>query len=118
MSDFNLNVNKMVNVEVVTEAPRMSGDEDIYDLRRQIEARQTVKDYIRAEILRLQALLETMTHDIISLDIKLRDRKPAGEPKNKRFLYKPGTESNYQLGPGEAGAIEGEIVNESDNQSK
>lgn len=109
--DFSLNVNKMVqDVQVVTEAVRMDGDEDIYDLRRQIEARQTVKDYLRTEILRLQKLMEDMTHEIISIDLKLRDRKPAGEPTNKRFLYKPGTAEQYKLGEGEAGAIEGEIV--------
>lgn len=114
--DFSLNVNKISQVQVVTEAPRMSADEDIYDLRRQIDARQTVKDYIRTEILRLQALLESMTHDIITLDLKLRDRKPAGEPRQKRYLYKPGTAGQYQLGADESGAIEGELVNESDNQ--
>lgn len=112
MADFDLNINKMTQVNVVPEAPRIDGGEDIYDLRRQIEARQTVKEYVRAEILRLQALLETMTHDIITLDLKLRDRKPAGEPRQKRYLYKPGTESNYQLGPDESGAVESEIVDE------
>lgn len=107
MSDFELNVNKMSGeVKVVTEDIRTE-DGDIYDLRRQIEARQTVKDYVRAEILRLQALLETMTHEIIALDFKLKDRKPKGEPKNKRYLYAPGTA--HQLGDGEQ-AIEGEIV--------
>lgn len=115
MADFDLNVNKIGGeprkqgeITVVPESPRMSGDEDIYDLRRQIEGRQVVKDYIRAEILRLQALLEQMTHDIISLDIKLRDRKPVGEPRNKRYLYAPG--STYELKDGEDNSIETEIV--------
>lgn len=106
---FSLNTNKIGSeVKVVTEAPRMEGDEDIYDLRRQIEARQTVKDYIRAEILRLQALLEQMTRDIISLDLKLCDRKPSGEPKNKRFLYAPG--STYELKDGEDNSVETEVI--------
>lgn len=112
--NFSLNVNKMgKDVSVGPENVRMEGDEDIYDLRRQIEARQNVKDYIRTEILRLQQLLETMTHDIITLDLKLQDRKPASEPRNKRFLYKPGTADQYTLSEGEK-AIEGELVDESD----
>lgn len=105
MEGFDLNVNKMV--EVRTE-PLRTEDVDIYDLRRQIEARQVVKDYIRTEILRLQELLNTMTQEITALDFKLRDRKPHGEPRQKRYLYAPGTE--HILGPGEGGAIEGEIV--------
>lgn len=103
---FSLNVNKMHDVKVVSEEPR-TDDMDIYDLRRQIEARQVVKDYVRAEILRLQQLLESLTHEIINLDFKLKDRKPAGEPRNKRLLYAPGTE--HQLGTDEK-AVEGEIV--------
>lgn len=105
-NEFSLNVNKISEVKVVTETPNVD-DADIYDLRRQIEARQNVKDYIRAEVLRLQQLLETMTHEIIALDFKLKDRKPAGEPRNKRYLYAPGTQ--HTLKPGED-AIEGEIV--------
>lgn len=106
MEGFDLNVNKMTEVKVVSEEIR-TDDADIYDLRRQIEARQVVKDYVRAEILRLQQLLETFTHEIIALDLKLKDRKPKGEPRNKRFLYAPGTE--HTLKPGED-AIEGEVV--------
>jgi hypothetical protein len=107
-SEFSLNVNKISNeVKVVTE-PIRTDDLDIYDLRRQIEARQVVKDYIRAEILRLQQLLESMTRDIIGLDLKLRDRKPAGEPKNKRYLYAP--DSTYELKDGEENSIATEIV--------
>lgn len=109
MEGFELNVNGISKeVKVITEQPRMTGDEDIYDLRRQIEARQVVKDYIRTEILRLQQLLETMTRDIIALDLKLRDRKPAGEPKNKRMLYAPG--STYQLHDGEESHVDTEII--------
>ena len=107
MADFELNVNKMQSVEVVTEQPRTSNDEDIYDLRRQIEARQVVKDYIRTEIARLQKLMETMTHEIIALDFKLKDRKPVGEPKNLRRLYAPGTEAKLKA---EETAIDAEIV--------
>lgn len=107
--EFSLNVNKIgQDVKVVTEAPRMNGDEDIYDLRRQIEARQVVKDFIRAEILRYQELLNSMTNEIISLDLKLRDRKPAGEARNKRYLYAPGT--THELKEGEGNSIEGELV--------
>lgn len=107
--EFSLNVNKIGgDVKVVTEQPRLDGDEDIYDLRRQIEARQNVKDYIRTEILRLQQMLTTMTNEIISLDLKLRDRKPVGEPKNNRFLYAPGTQ--HQLTDGEANSIDTEVV--------
>src|ERR1700687_4458306 len=94
--EFSLNVNKIspsAEVQVVPEQPRLSEDEDIYDLRRQMEARQVVKDYLRTEILRLQKLMEDMTHDIISIDMKLRDRKPVGEPKNLRRLYAPGSEA-------------------------
>lgn len=106
---FSLNVNKIGGeVRVITEQPRLDGDEDIYDLRRQIEARQVVKDYIRADILRQQQLLENLTREIISLDLKLRDRKPAGEPKNKRALYAPG--STYLLEDGEAGSVDAEII--------
>jgi hypothetical protein len=95
MSDFDLNVNKISgngDVKVVTEAPRLEDDADIYDLRRQMEARQVVKDYLRAEILRLQKLMEDMTREIISIDLKLRDRKPVGEPRNQRRLYAPGSQ--------------------------
>lgn len=107
--EFSLNVNKIGGeVKVISEQPRMDDDADIYDLRRQIEARQVTKDYIRAEILRLQQLLEQMTREIISIDLKLRDRKPAGEPNNKRALYAPG--STYQLEDGEAGSVDTEIV--------
>lgn len=106
---FSLNVNGITNNPAVRSEPiRVDEDMDIYDLRRQIEARQVVKDYIRTEILRLQELLNTMTVEITSLDLTLRDRKPKGEPNNKRYLYAPGTE--HQLGIGEGGAIEGEIV--------
>jgi hypothetical protein len=109
MSDFELNVNKIGGTpKVMTEAIRVSDDADIYDLRRQIEARQTVKEYVRAEILRLQALLNTMTQEIIALDLKLQDRKPAGEPRNLRRLYAPGTE--HQLSLDEPRAIDTEIV--------
>lgn len=108
MSDFELNVNKMSqDVQVVTEQPRINGDEDIYDLRRQIEARQTVKDYLRTEIIRLQKLMETMTHEIIAIDFKLRDCKPVGEPKNIRRLYAP--ESQHTLNEGET-AMDAEII--------
>jgi hypothetical protein len=96
MSDFELNINKISSTQVVTEQPRLNDDADIYDLRRQIEARQVVKDYIRTEIIRLQHLLETMTHDIIAIDLKLQDRKPVGEPKNLRRLYAPGTEATLK----------------------
>lgn len=107
--EFSLNVNKIAaEVKVVTEAPRMNGDEDIYDLRRQIEARQVVKDYIRTEILRLQEMLNQMTNEIISLDLKLRDRKPAGESKQKRYLYAPGTV--HELKEGEGNSVEGELA--------
>jgi len=106
MEGFELNVNKMHDVKVVTEEVR-TDDADIYDLRRQIEARQVVKDYVRTEILRLQQLLESLTHEIINLDFKLKDRKPAGEPKNLRRLYAPGSEHTLKAGED---AIEGEIV--------
>ena len=93
MSDFSLNVNKIgVEAKVVTEEPRLNDDADIYDLRRQMEARQVVKDYLRTEILRIQKLMEEITHDIIAIDLKLKDRKPVGEPKNLRRLYAPGSE--------------------------
>lgn len=106
--EFSLNVNKIGGeVKVVSEGVR-TDDADIYDLRRQIEARQVVKDFIRAEILRQQQLLENLTREIISIDLKLRDRKPAGEPNNKRALYAPG--STYQLEDGEAGSVDTEIV--------
>lgn len=106
--EFSLNVNKMSqDVQVVTEPPRISNDEDIYDLRRQIEARQVVKDYLRTEILRLQTLMETMTHEIITIDLKLKNRKPVGEPKNIRRLYAP--ESQPTLNDDEH-AIDVEIV--------
>jgi len=115
MSDFDLNVNKIggdlvvqKNVKVITEQPRMSEDEDIYDLRRQIEARQNVKDFIRAEILRYQQLLEQMTRDIISLDLKLHDRKPMGEPKHLRRLYAPGTEA--RLAAEEESHVDTEVI--------
>jgi hypothetical protein len=105
---FELNVNKIGGeVKVVTE-PVRTDNADIYDLRRQIEARQVVKDYIRAEILRQQQLLEQMTREIIDLDLKLRDRKPVGEPNNKRFLYEPG--STYELKDGEDNSVATEIV--------
>lgn len=108
MSDFELNVNKISKeVQVVTEQPRLTDDEDIYDLRRQMEARQNVKDYIRTEILRLQQMLERMTHEIIAIDLKLHDRKPVGEPKNLRRLYAPGTEAKLAA---EEKAIDAEIV--------
>ncbi len=94
MNDFDLNVNKISKeAQVVTEQPRLTDDADIYDLRRQMEARQVVKDYLRTEILRIQKLMEDMTHEIIAIDLKLRDRKPVGEPKNLRRLYAPGSEA-------------------------
>jgi len=106
---FDLNVNKLEKeVKVVTEQPRLSPDEDIYDLRRQMEARQVVKDYLRTEIMRMQKLMEDMTHEIIQIDLRLRGRKPAGEPNNVRRLYAPGTQPT--LKPGESGAIEGELA--------
>lgn len=107
--EFSLNVNKIAGEVKVVSEPVRTDDADIYDLRRQIEARQVVKDYVRAEIGRLQKLLEDMTHDIIRLDMALKDRKPVGEPRNLRHLYAPGTEGNVTLNPGE-GAIEGEVV--------
>ena len=42
-----------------------------------------------------QDVLMTMTNDIISIDLKLRDRKPAGEPRHLRRLLVPG--STYEL---------------------
>lgn len=107
MDEFNLQVQRTT---VESEEPRIRPDEDIYDLRRQIEARQVVKDYIRAEILRLNALLEKMTHEIIRLDLALRDRKPVGEPKQKKYLYRPGTVHEYKLSDGLGNSIEGEVV--------
>jgi hypothetical protein len=111
MSDFDLNVNKISGsheVKVVTEAPRLEDDADIYDLRRQMEARQVVKDYLRTEIMRLQKLMEDMTHEIISIDLKLRDRKPVGEPRNQRRLYAPGSQSAPL--DDEGGHVDTEIV--------
>ena len=105
---FDLNVNKIGGEVKVTTEPVRTDDADIYDLRRQIEARQVVKDYVRAEIERLQALLMTMTNDIISIDLKLRDRKPAGEPRHLRRLYAPG--STYELKDGEGNSADTEIV--------
>ncbi len=90
MEGFSLNVNKITGPTVKTE--QVNDDGDIYDLRRQMEARQVVKDYLRTEILRLQKLMEDMTHEIIAIDFKLKDRKPVGEPKNLRRLYAPGSE--------------------------
>jgi len=111
MDDFSLNVNKMSqSVQVRSEPIRMDGDEDVYDLRRQIEARQVVRDFVRTEMDRLKALDQQIVQEIIQLDLKLRDRKPAGEPKNKRYLYKPGTEGQYQLRGPEGNSVEGEIV--------
>lgn len=104
---FDLNVNKMTSVQVVTEQPRLNDDEDIYDLRRQMEARQTVKDYLRTEIMRLQQLMETMTHEIIAIDFKLRDRKPVGEPKNIRRLYAPGSQPTVN---DDETAVDAEII--------
>jgi hypothetical protein len=107
--EFSLNVNKIGGqVKVVTEEPRLDGDADIYDLRRQMEARQVVKDYLRTEILRLQQLMQDLTHELISIDLKLRDRKPVGEPKNLRRLYAPGTEA--QLAADEESHVDTEIV--------
>lgn len=108
MSDFSLNVNKIGGeVKAVTEPPRLANNEDVYDLRRQIEARQVVKDYLRTEVMRIQKLMEDLTHEIIAIDLKLADRKPAGEPQNQRRLYAPGTET--QLADDEH-AINTEIV--------
>lgn len=98
------------NYELRPEPIRVEPDADIYDLRRQIEARQVVRDYVRTEIDRLKAFDQQLVQEITALDFKLRDRKPQDEPRNKRFLYRPGTETQYQLKPGEGGAIEGEIV--------
>jgi hypothetical protein len=106
--DFELNINGINKPTVASEPIRVENDEDIYDLRRQIEARQNVKDYIRTEILRLQQLLDKMTWEITAIDLKLRNRKPLGEPRNKKYLYAPGTQ--HTLGSDEGGAIEGEIV--------
>jgi hypothetical protein len=98
------------NYDLTTYPTDDGSDQDIYDLRRQIEARQTVRDYVRTEIDRLKAFDQQLVQEITALDLRLRNRKPADEPRNKRFLYKPGTEGNYQLKAGEGGAIEGEIV--------
>lgn len=112
-----MNVNKLDGVynegqnlpEVVPERPRM--DVDIYDLRRQIDNRETVKEYIKSEIARLNVLLETMTREIISLDLQLNHKpKPAGEPNNKRYLYSPEEVMRPRLTDGASNAIEGEIV--------
>lgn len=93
MSDFSLNVNKISgDAKVVTEQLRLNDDVDIYDLRRQMEARQVVKDYLRTELLRIQKLMDNLTQEIIAIDFKLMDRKPAGEPRNLRRLYAPGSE--------------------------
>ena len=111
MSNFDLNVNKISGseeVKVVTEQPRLNDDADIYDLRRQMEARQVVKDYLRTEIMRLQKLMEDMTHDIIAIDLKLKDRKPVGEPRNLRRLYAPGSQPT--LTGDEESHVETEIV--------
>lgn len=110
MSDgFDLNVNKMAqDVQVRSEPIRVDIDQDIYDMRRQIEARQNVRDFIRTEIERLKTLDQQLVMEITQIDLRLGNRKPQGEPKNKRFLYAPG--STYQLGAGEGGAIDGEIV--------
>lgn len=117
MSDFDLNVNKIgtdmvprSKNELTSEPIRVDDDADIYDLRRQIEARQNVRDYVRTEIDRLKAFDQQLVQEITALDLKLRDRNPQGEPKNKRYLYRPGTEGQYALGPGEGGAIEAEVV--------
>lgn len=86
-------------------------DVDIYDLRRQIDQRETVKEYIKSEILRMQALLETMTHEIISLDLKLNEKgKPAGEPQNKRYLYSPEEVKQPRLTDGADNAVDAEIA--------
>ncbi len=56
MADFKLNVNKITEPNIVSEQPE--GDKD-KQTGEQI-ARAAVKDYIRAEIVRLQALLGTI----------------------------------------------------------
>src|SRR6185295_6505895 len=95
-------------LKVVSEQPHM--DEDIYGLRRQIEARENVKDYIRTEILRLQGLMETLTHEVIQLDLRLRERKPTGEPRNKRYLYSPAEVMNPRLTDGAGNSVDAEVV--------
>jgi hypothetical protein len=109
MEEFNLNINGIDKPKIITAPLRISPeDADIYDMRRQIEARQNVKDYIKTEIFRLQQLLDTLTHEITVIDLELRNRKPNGEPRNKKYLYAPGT--THMLTNGEGNAIEGEIV--------
>lgn len=98
------------DIKVVSADLRTEPDADIYDLRRQIEARQNVRDYIRTEIDRLKVLDQQLVQEIIKLDLELRDRRPSGEPGNKRYLYRPGTADQYQLRGPEGNAIEGEIV--------
>lgn len=104
------NFNEGENLPTVQpERPRM--DVDIYDLRRQIDHRETVKEFIKSEIARYQALLETMTREIISLDLQLNQTaKPAGEPHNKRYLYSPEEVKQPRLTDGADNAVDAEIV--------
>lgn len=86
-------------------------DVDIYDLRRQIDHREQVKEYIKSEILRMQALLDVMTNEIISLDLALNSKgKPAGEPTNKRYLYSPEEVQQPRLTDGADNVVNTEIV--------
>lgn len=90
---------------------RPAMDVDIYDLRRQIDHREQVKEFIKSEIVRYQALLETMTREIISLDLELdRKGKPAGEPTNKRYLYAPDEVLKPRLTDGADNAVDTELA--------
>lgn len=104
------NFNEDNNVPaVIPERPRL--DVCIYDLRRQIDHRETVKEYIKSEIDRLQRLLEIMTNEIISLDMELDKKgKPAGEPTNKRYLYSPEEVCKPRLTDGADNAVDADIV--------
>lgn len=107
----NFNEEPSLNLLPVIQPERPRMDVEIYDLRRQIDHRETVKEYIKSEIARLQALLETMTHEIISLDLELnRKGKPAGEPANKRYLYAPEEVMRPLLTDGADNAVDTEII--------
>lgn len=110
MSDI---IKRSQDVKIVTDGTWNNGD--IYDLRRQLDQRESVKDFIRSEISRLQQLLDTLIQEQISLDMKIQSvPTPYDEPRQKRFLYKPGTEKKYQLSDGKQkpddGAIDAEVV--------
>lgn len=114
MSDL---IQRSQEVQIQSAGLNLDNGEDIYNIRRQIDQREAVKEFIRLEIARYEKLLEDITHEQMTLHLQLQSRgKPQGEPRKKRYLHSPESVGRVQLTDGRGNHIDPPIETEATDE--